>query len=400
MVAAEAAAQAKSDFLAVMSHEIRTPLNGIFGMTELALDTGETTERRYFIERARACAESLLMIVNDVLDFSKIDAGKLELEQVLFSLDDVLDGVLDTLAVEASRRHLELLGFVDGTLPARMLGDAARLRQVVLNLANNAVKFTERGEVVVRFEAGTPDDEGRPVGPAEVLLRCTVQDTGIGIPPDKQELIFQAFTQADTSDTRRHGGTGLGLAIAQRLVALMGGRITVASEIGRGSVFAFTVRLVRAEDAVLRPASSDLSGLRLLAVDDNATNRTILLRTLEAWGCRVALAAGGLEACDLLAHAARAGEPFDVVVLDMQMPEIDGLGTARRIRREPATRDVPIILLTSIGSALSEPARTVPHLTTLLKPAKQAELRQAIATAVAARRDAGSAQARTASPAA
>jgi signal transduction histidine kinase/CheY-like chemotaxis protein len=380
---AEAAGQAKSEFLATMSHEIRTPLNGIFGMTELALDTTDDTERRYFIARARACAESLLTIINDVLDFSKVDAGKLELEQVDFDVHDVLDGVLDTLAVEASRKGLELIGFVDPTLPARVVGDPARLRQVLLNLANNAVKFTERGEVVIRFERATPDDAARDPEADDVLLRCSVQDTGIGVPADKRDVIFQAFTQADASDARRYGGTGLGLAIADRLIRLMQGTIGVASEVGAGSTFAFTVPLRRAGAAAHAPLV--MAGLRVLTVDDNATNRTILLKTLESWGCRVALAAGGLEACDLLAHAVRHREPFDVVLLDMQMPELDGAATARRIRRDPATRDVPIILLTSIGSALPEAIRDLPLLTTLLKPAKQAELRQAIGTAALAR---------------
>jgi len=377
---AEAAGRAKSDFLATMSHEIRTPLNGIFGMTELALDTTDDTERRYFIGRSRACAESLLAIINDVLDFSKIDAGRLEIERVPFAVHEVLDGVLDTLAVEANRKGLELIGFVDDRLPARLIGDPARLRQVVLNLATNAVKFTERGEVVIRFEPAAPDD---------AVLRCIVQDTGIGIPADKLDLIFEAFTQVDASDARRYGGTGLGLAIAQRIVRLMGGTIGVESEVGRGSTFGFTVPLAPADTPPATDEWSALAGLRVLAVDDNATNRTILLRTLEAWGCRVALAAGGLEATDLLAHAMRTREPFDVVLLDMQMPDLDGVATARRIRRDAATAELPIVMLTSIGSVKIETARALANVTFLLKPAKHAELKQAIVAATAGLRTLG-----------
>jgi signal transduction histidine kinase/CheY-like chemotaxis protein len=381
---AEAAGRAKSEFLAAMSHEIRTPLHGIFGMTELAVDTTDDTERRYFLDRSRACAESLLAIVNDVLDFSKVEAGKLELESVEFPVHEVIDGVVDTVAVEASRKGLELISFVDPAVPAQLRGDPVRLRQIILNLANNAVKFTERGEVVIRVE---PVEPGAEAGTHDTLhLRCTVQDTGMGIPEDKQELIFQAFMQVDSSDTRRHGGTGLGLAITQRLVTLMGGTITLRSELGRGSVFTVTVPQARVEEPAREAAAQDFAGMRLLAVDDNSTNRTILLKTLEAWHCRVALAASGLEACDLLTHAARSGEPFDVVLLDMQMPDLDGLETARLMRRQAAGRDVPIILLTSIGSAIPKAGKEIPLLRTLLKPAKQAELHQAIAAAKSAGR--------------
>jgi signal transduction histidine kinase/AmiR/NasT family two-component response regulator len=380
MRAAEAAGEAKSEFLASMSHELRTPLHGIFGMTELALDTADHAEQRHFIGRARACAESLLTIVNDVLDFSKIEAGRLDLERVDFDVRDVTAGVLDTLAIEAGRKGLELIAFVDPTLPERLRGDPARLRQVLLNLATNAVKFTERGDVVIRVERAAATDAGG------IRLRGIVQDTGIGIPAAKQQAIFEAFTQVDSSDARRYGGTGLGLAIARRLVTLMDGTIAVESEPGRGSTFRFEVGLEEAAPAATARVTESLDGMRVLVVDDNSTNRAILLKTLQAWGCRVALAGGGIEGCDLVAHAVRSGEPFDLVLLDMQMPDLNGLGTARRIRRDEKTAGVPIILLTSVSRALPDGAADVRFAAALPKPLKQTELRDAIVAATRATR--------------
>ncbi len=367
--AAEAASRAKSEFLATMSHEIRTPMNGIFGMTELALDTADDAERRDFLVRARACAESLMTIINDVLDFSKIEAGKLDLECIEFDVRSVVDGVLDTLAIEANRKQLELVGFVDAALPPRLKGDPGRLRQILMNLAGNALKFTDHGEIVIRLERG--GDVG-----ALIPLRCTVSDTGIGIPPDKQAAIFESFTQADSSTTRRYGGTGLGLAISQRLVALMGGAIGVESEPGHGSTFWFTVALEEG-GAVVPFDYGALAGMRVLVVDDNATNRMVLLKLLQSWGCRASLASGGAEGCDLLVHAAHGGEPFDVLLLDMHMPDVDGIETARRIRADPAIRDVAIIALTSVrrsGARHDELglAALIP------KPIKHAQLAEAI----------------------
>jgi signal transduction histidine kinase/CheY-like chemotaxis protein len=381
--AAEVAGRAK--FLAAMSHEIRTPLNGIFGMTELAIDTSDAGEQRYFLGRARACAESLLTIVNDVLDFSKVDAGKIDLERIAFDMREVLDGVLDTVAIEASRKPLELIGYVDPGLSPRLVGDPTRLRQILLNLVNNAIKFTERGEVVIRLEREPDGADGDAEG-GSVRVRFRVQDTGIGIPPDKQADIFDAFTQADSSDTRRFGGTGLGLAIARRLVALMGGTITVESEIGRGSTFSFCARFECAPVEAPAPGDAAIAGLRVLIVDDNATNRAILMKTLQAWRCRVALAASGFEASDLVGYAARSGEPFELILLDMQMPDLDGVTTARRIRRDSATADVPILLLTSVSQRVPAGAADARFAATLPKPVKQAELYRAIATAIAPQR--------------
>jgi two-component system, sensor histidine kinase and response regulator len=388
---AEAAGRAKSDFLATMSHEIRTPMNGIFGMTELALDTTDEEERRDFLFRARACAESLMTVINDVLDFSKVEAGKLELEHVDFDTASVMNGVLDTLAVEASRKHIELVGTIDETLPARLRGDPGRLRQIILNLASNALKFTEQGEVVVRIEAAVVENGGAPAGrragcdvePAEtVTLSCTVRDTGIGIPPDKQAAIFESFTQADSSMTRRYGGTGLGLAISRRLVALMGGVIGVESELGRGSTFWFTARCETGTPLPATRSVTALPDLYVLVVDDNATNRMVVLKMLQAWGCRPAVASGGLEACDLLTHAARRGEAFDLVLLDMQMPDLDGQATARRIRAEPLTRTVPIIALTSIGRSTMDGDAAIGIAAAIPKPIKQGDLLACIVTAI------------------
>jgi two-component system sensor histidine kinase/response regulator len=397
---AEAASRAKSEFLATMSHEIRTPMNGIFGMTELALDTTNDTERRDFLVRARACAESLMTIINDVLDFSKIEAGKLEVEHIEFDLRRVVDGVLDTLAIEASRKQLEMVAFVDEDLPARLRGDPGRLRQIVMNLAGNALKFTDHGEIVLRFEraradrtadepAGIRDQAGTNVtGEAPVVtLRCSVRDTGIGIAHDKQQAIFESFTQADNSTTRRYGGTGLGLAISQRLVSLMGGSMGVESEPGRGSTFWFTASFEPAPLTSATDAKLVVAGLRVLVVDDNATNRMFLLRTLQGWGCRPSVAAGGIEAFDLLAHAARGGEPFDLVLLDMHMPDLGGSTTARRIRAEPSTRDVPIVALTSVSRSAVEHASDLGFVALLPKPIKQAALLEVIVTAATPRID-------------
>jgi CheY-like chemotaxis protein len=313
-----------------------------------------------------------------VLDFSKIEAGKLDLECIEFEVRGVLDGVLDTLAIEASRKRLELVGAIDDSVPGRLRGDPSRLRQIIMNLASNALKFTDHGEILIRLDCVDSDlAQGEAANAEAVLLRCTIRDTGIGISADQQETIFESFTQADSSTTRRYGGTGLGLAISQRLVTMMGGTIGVESTLGRGSTFWFTAPLQVAEPAPQTQRHVRLTGLRVLVVDDNATNRMVLLKTLQSWGCRTALASGGNEAFDLLTHAVHGGEPFDLLLLDMQMPDVDGVATAQRVRREATTCDVPIIALTSISRSLSE-REELAFAALLPKPIKQSQLLDAI----------------------
>jgi two-component system, sensor histidine kinase and response regulator len=375
-VAAEAASRAKSQFLANMSHEVRTPLNGILGMTELALDTNLTTEQREYLGMAKSSAEALLHIINDILDFSKIEAGKLKLEAIDFDLYATVEEAVGLLAEKASVKGLELICHIDAQPPCWLRGDPGRLRQVLLNLAGNAIKFTERGEVVV---CACLEEQG----PAGTVVRCEVRDTGAGIPAEVQPRLFGSFTQADTSTTRKFGGTGLGLAISKRLVGLMGGEIGLTSEPGRGSTFRFTVRLAKGEVAPPAPRRNEaLRGLRALVVDDNATNRMILTRNLEGWGLCVAEAPGGAEA---LAALRSAEEAFDVGLLDFQMPEMDGLELARQIKADPALAGVRLILLTSLGMrGQREQARAAGVDGYLVKPVRQSQLYDCLVTVMAA----------------
>jgi len=353
--AAEAASRAKSEFLANVSHEIRTPMNAILGMTELAIETSGSDEQRQYLTIVKSSADALLNVINDLLDFSKIEAGKLELDPAEFSLRQVLGETLRALALRAHKKGLELVCQIQPDVPDALFGDAGRLRQILLNLVGNAIKFTEEGEVVVRIEAGPMDGaaerdspEGRS-GPSQVL-GFSVSDTGIGIPLDKQQKIFQAFEQEDNSMTRRYGGTGLGLSIAMRLVALMHGEIGVESEPGRGSTFRFTARFGLQPDQPDRPLVRplvELQGLRVLIVDDNATNRRILEGWFRGWRTEPAMVADGLEAFDALWRASASGRPFPLVVLDARMPDIDGLVLAERILQSPELSQTRVVLLTS-----------------------------------------------------
>ncbi len=369
---AESANLAKGSFLATISHEIRTPMNGIFGMTELALDTAADAERRDFLLRARACAQSLMALLNDVLDVAKIEAGKYRLEAIDLDVRAVLDGVLDTLAVEADRRQLELVGTVDAAVPAALLGDPGRLRQILMNLTGNALKFTDHGEIEIRIERA-PEAAGTS---SEVTLRCTVRDTGIGVPHDKQHAIFEAFTQVDSSHTRRHGGTGLGLAISQNLVALMGGQIGVESPAGGGSTFWFTARLARAAVPLSTDAPGALEGLRVLVVDGNATSRRAVERTLRAAGCAARCAADSSEAEALLAEAARRGDRYDAAVLDVSLPS---LAIVARLRADGTGAAIPIVALRSIRGESAAPAEGE-FVASLRKPIKQGALLDALAS--------------------
>ena len=378
--AAEAANRAKSQFLANMSHELRTPLNGVIGMLDLLLESSESPQSRRYASIAHSSANLLLSVINQILDFSKIEAGKLELETIEFSLRAVLEESLEMLAGKAAQKGLELALDMPAGMTTTVEGDPHRFRQVIVNLLGNAIKFTDRGHVRLRVGVLSETTE-------RIIIFVAIEDTGIGVPADRLKQLFRSFSQVDASTTRQFGGTGLGLAISKQLVELMGGEIGVESAAGRGSSFWFRVPLLKPVRLSARPiVPPELRKLRVLVVDDNATNREILFRQLSAWQIRVETASSGASALELLGRVAAAGEQTDLAIVDCHMPGMDGYTLARHINAHESFRSMPLIMLTSMAASADVEGDSVPIAARLTKPVRQSQLLDTILDTMAARR--------------